>query len=303
MTESYGPVGSDTESRNGVIDRLKKHLAAGRRLSPKYSMLADYILQHPDEGAFSTAAELAQAANVSEATVIRFANALSYDSYGDFRRDFQRWMTDELTTIHRMQDSVAEPSRDDLLSQVLYAEIQNLEKTLGSVSQHDLELAANLMLDADELFVVGLRASAGLARYLAYEAAEIVPRVNALTTGGLDSIASVASCTSGLLIAFGFPRYPRETIEIIQAARQAGLSTIAITDSFTSPLAERSDLVLFTAGGSNGPVDLYSAPMAVASCIVLQAARTDQDRTLQGLANFERVAERVNLYWPTSTEQ
>lgn len=298
-TNPPDPTTARSGPTNAVIERLKDHLAAGNRLSPKYEALADYILRHPDEGAFRTASALAEAADVSEATVIRFANALAYESYSDFKRDFQRWISDELTTIHRMRESIGDPTRDDSLSRVLRSEAQNLEQTLASVSSQDIELAANLILEADELFVVGLRASACLARYLAYEAAEIVPRATAITSGGMDVLASIASRAKGLMVAFGFPRYPRETIEIMDGARSAGLATIAITDSFTSPLADRSDLVIFTPVTSSGPVDLYAGPQAVAAAIVLEAARADQDRALEGLARFERLADRVGLFWPS----
>jgi DNA-binding MurR/RpiR family transcriptional regulator len=285
---------------NAVIQRLKKHIADGNRLSPKYGALADYILHHPDEGAFRTAIELAKAADVSEATVIRFANALSYASYADFRRDFQRWMTDELTTIHRMRDTIEEPARKDSLGSVVGLEVENLQRALSGVSPDDIQLTARLMLEADELFVVGLRASASLARYLAYEAAEVVPRVTPITSGGMDVLASIVTQPSGLMIAFGFPRYPRETVEIMDAGRKAGLSIVSITDSFNSPLTERSDVALLTPVTSKGPVDLYCAPLAIATSIMIEAVSIGQDRALEGLSRFERIAEDIGLYWPTS---
>lgn len=287
-----------TGSTNEALARLKDHLAVGKRLSPKYGALADYILRHPNDVAFSTAAELAEAAKVSEATVIRFGNALGYESYTDFRRDFQKWVNDELSTIHRMQDSLGKLAGENALVDVVRGEIANLEQTLASVSLEEVQLVANLMLDAERIFVVGLRASTGLARYLAYEASAVVPSVSAVTSGGTDVLAEISSCTSGLVVAFGFPRYPRETVEILEAARVNRLSTVSITDSFSSPLVERSDLVLLAQRTSVGPVDLFAGPLAVASAIVVEATRSDQDRSLESLARFERVADRVGLYWP-----
>ena len=46
-------------------------IADGHKLSPLYRALADFALSHPDELAFSTAAELARRVGASEATVIR----------------------------------------------------------------------------------------------------------------------------------------------------------------------------------------------------------------------------------------
>lgn len=277
--------------------RLKRRITYGKRLSPKYGELADYILRHPRDVAFSTAAELAEAAKVSEATVIRFGNAMGYESYADFRRDFQKWINDELTTIHRMRDSLDRKAGENTLADVVREEIANLEQTLTGVSVEEVRLVANLMLNAERVYVVGLRASSGLARYLAYEASAVVPGVSAITTGGSDVLTEISSCERGLVVVFGFPRYPQETVEIIDAARRAKLATVAITDSVSSPLVERSDVVLYAHHRSMGPVDLFAGPFAVASAVVLEAARGDQDRSLQNLARFERAADAVGLYW------
>ena len=52
------------------------------------------------------------------------------------------------------------------------------------------------------------------------------------------------------LLAFVLPRYPRETLDALREARDAGLTVVAITDSPVSPAAEHADVVLPAAVGA-----------------------------------------------------
>jgi DNA-binding MurR/RpiR family transcriptional regulator len=282
-----------------VLRRIREQVEGGRRLPPKYGALADYILYHPDEVAFLTAAELGRAAGVSEATVVRFATSLSYSGYPEFQRQFQRMLADELTTIRRLRDEQAhrpaEPEAPGAI--IVEAERANLQRALGQVSAGDIQRVVRLLLAAPVIYVVGLRASACLAAYFSYQMGEIAGGVVPITRGGTDSLQLLEPAPDGVVVAFAFPRYPRETIEIVDAARELGLQVIGITDSFTSPLAERASTVLLAPISSPSFVDLYAAPMALAATLVLEASRADQERALSRLARFESFAQRARIFW------
>ena len=79
---------------NDHPSRLTKKgiLAQHPALTPKARILADYIVNHPRKAVFMTTKELAQACQVSEATVVRFVSQLGYEGYGAFQqalRDFE----------------------------------------------------------------------------------------------------------------------------------------------------------------------------------------------------------------------
>ena len=58
-----------------ILERIQQE---EDRLSIQQKRVAQYILQDCGEAAFMTAAKLAEASGVSEATVIRFANRMGY---------------------------------------------------------------------------------------------------------------------------------------------------------------------------------------------------------------------------------
>ena len=59
------------------------------RLSKGQKEIAEYMINHYDKAAFLTAASLGKILNVSESTVVRFANALNYSGYKDLQRELQ----------------------------------------------------------------------------------------------------------------------------------------------------------------------------------------------------------------------
>ena len=227
---------TNPSASNEALARLRQQLAAGRALSPKYAALADFVLREPDRVAFMTAVELARAAAVSEATVIRFAVSLSFSGYPEFQREFQRVLQAELTMVRRLQHALGADDADPE-GTIAGRELANIGATFDALDPADVRAVAQLLLAAPALRVVGLRASVCLADYVAYQLAQILPDVRPVTSGGSDAIEQLLAAPAAVVVAFAFPRYPRETVELVRAARDAGRTVVAITDGFGSPTA------------------------------------------------------------------
>ena len=58
-------------------------------MSKTQKKIADYILEHQVAVSFYTVGKLAKEANVSEASVVRFANFLGYDGYSSLQKQMQ----------------------------------------------------------------------------------------------------------------------------------------------------------------------------------------------------------------------
>ena len=67
-----------------LIQRISDQHTA---LTPKARILGDYITANPRKAVFMTTKELAEACNVSEATVVRFVSQLGFHRYGEFQQN------------------------------------------------------------------------------------------------------------------------------------------------------------------------------------------------------------------------
>ncbi|BCL15976.1 MurR/RpiR family transcriptional regulator [Micromonospora sagamiensis] len=271
-------------------DRLLD-LFHGARLTPTQRRIAHCLVQHAGSVAYLSAAEVAELAGVSQPSVTRFAVALGHDGYPALRRRLR-----ELTGT-----GVTGPSAgENELQRAVRAEIANLDRLAGQLADRERIASAGALLAASRpLPVLGLRAAAPLAAYFAYFAAKVHPDVRVVDTGGsllADRLEQAAVAGADALLAFVLPRYPRETLDALRAAREAGLRVVAITDSPVSPATEYAELVLPAAVGTDLVFDLHTAPMALAMVVlqaICDAAPTDTQARLEA---FEASAARRQLF-------
>ncbi|WP_422771172.1 MurR/RpiR family transcriptional regulator [Plantactinospora sp. WMMC1484] len=269
-------------------------LFQGIRLTPTQRRIAHSLVQHAASAAYLSAAEVAELAKVSQPSVTRFAMALGYDGYPALRRRLR-----EIAASGYGRPDLAAPTGNEM-QRAIRAEADNLDRLAEQLADRDGVTAAGTMLAGSRpLVVLGLRAAAPLAGYFAYFAAKVHPDVRVLDSGGTlltDRLEQARAAGAGALLGIVLPRYPRESLDALRDAREAGMSVVVITDSAVSPAAEYADIVLPAAVGAQLVFDLHAAPMAL-SMVLLQAicdaAPADAQRRLE---EFEQSAARRQLF-------
>ena len=76
------------------------------RLTPAQHRIMRYIMDNYEEAVFLTASQLAQRAKVSEATVVRLAQALGFDGYPGMQKKFREGFRHRLSTVTRLEHTV-----------------------------------------------------------------------------------------------------------------------------------------------------------------------------------------------------
>ncbi len=130
-------------------------------LSPGYRRIADFLLTHYQDAAFMTAAEVARAAVVDTALVVRFAQRLGYPGYPELIDDVQEDVKRDLRTVYEPPEGDDTPGQ--VLRRALMKDRNNLEYMQLHLDVETLDVVVETMLDASRLFVVG----EGNANYLA----------------------------------------------------------------------------------------------------------------------------------------
>lgn len=278
------------ESGAAPTDRLLD-LFHGVRLTPTQRRIAHCLVQQAGAAAYLSAAEVAELAGVSQPSVTRFAMALGHDGYPALRRRLR-----ELGATR----GAAPADGDNPLQRAVRAELGNLDRLAGQLADDGRIAEVGRLLAASRpLPVLGLRAAAPLAAYFAYFAAKVHPDVRVLDDGGsllTDRLEQAATAGATALLAFVLPRYPRETLDALREARDAGLAVVAITDSPVSPATEHAEVVLPAAVGTDLVFDLHTAPMTLAMVVlqaICDAAPADTQARLEA---FESSAARRQLF-------
>ncbi|MEU8068211.1 MurR/RpiR family transcriptional regulator [Micromonospora sp. NPDC049151] len=277
------------ESGAATPDRLLD-LFHGVRLTPTQRRIAHCLVRHAGAAAYLSAAEVAELAGVSQPSVTRFAMALGHDGYPALRRRLR-----ELTVTEP-----AAPTTGNALQRAVHAERDNLDRLAAQLADADrVAEVGRLLAVSRPLPVLGLRAAAPLAAYFAYFAAKVHPDVRVLDDGGsmlVDRLDQAVAAGATALLAFVLPRYPRETLDALREARDAGLTVVAITDSPVSPATEYAQVVLPAAVGADLVFDLHTAPMTLAMVVLQAICDAAPAETQNRLEAFESSAARRQLF-------
>lgn len=274
--------GAEIERLPGLFDR--------RRLSPTQRRVARYVADHLREAPFLSSVELAARVGVSQPTVTRLAVALGYGGYAEFQRDLRRMVF----------SSGEERARGNKFQAAVDDEISNLRALRRFLEDEELVAGLGRRLAASEpLVVIGLRASAPLAAYFGYFAERIHPDVRTITEGGsvgMDRLVHARRSGARRALCFVLPRYPRETLEMMDYAGRLGIRLAAITDRDSGPIARLSEVVLPAGVGSRLVFDSQTAAMALSTALLEALSDAAPERAQASLEDFEHRAATLGWF-------
>jgi len=222
-----------------VLDRIRDREP---ELTESERVLARWLQRNPDPLAFKPAGFIAQQCNVSESTVVRFARKLGYESYPDMQNHVQTSVQEQLSLRQKLQKSMATTTSDRVLDRVLLGDIENLKHSLQTVQPAQFQEAVQRLATADQVGVVGLRASAGAANYLHFTLNLIRPRVRGVVTGSGDVLDSLLDFgPNDVVVAISLAQPAKRTIEAAAYCMDRHIPMVGITDWHYAPLTGYCD--------------------------------------------------------------
>ena len=274
-------------------------------LTPAQRRIMQYIVDHYDEAIFLTASQLAGKAGVSEATVVRLAQALGFDGYPGMQRKFRQGLQDRLSTVTRLEHTVDHVGKTgDVVVKVLQEDIHNLSQTLKNISLDIFERAVADLQSAKRIYVVGLRGAHApaltLATYLGFlgkEAHLLVPGHGEMW----DIVQGLGR--SDLVVGISFPRYTQVTLEVLQHARKKRARVGAITDSPLSPLARHAHWVLTATCRLDSYIESFTAATSLVNALLTAMSIREPEKTLRILRQREALWEEKEVYLSTSGDR
>jgi len=257
-----------------------------------------YIVDNYEEAIFLTASQLAQSVGVSEATVVRLAQALGFDGYPGMQSKFREGLQDRLSTVTRLEHTVDHVRQvGDVVVKVLQEDIQNLSQTLRNLPIEVFEQAVTDIEKAKRIFVVGLRGAhapaltlATYLRFLGKQAQLLMPG-----HGELWDILQGLQKTD-LVIGISLPRYTSVTVEVLEHARRQRARVGAITDSPLSPLARHAHWVLTARCRLDSFIESFTAATSLINALLTAMSIQKPGKTLRILREREALWEEKGVY-------
>ncbi len=267
-------------------------------LSKGHKKIADYITKNYDKAAFMTAAKLGKKVGVSESTVVRFATELGYDGYPELQKNLQEVVKNRLTSVQRMEVTGTNVSDGDILEHSFASDIETIKATREQTSREAFNASVEAINKARHIYVLGVRSSASLASFAAFYLNFVYDHVTLIEpTGTGESFEQAFRINSeDVCIAISFPRYSKQTINMLQFISDRGATIISVTDSENSPIAQFATHLLLARSNMVSFVDSLVAPLSLINALIAAAAKGKSEEVYNNLNILENIWDEYQIY-------
>lgn len=273
-------------------------------LSKGHRRIATYIIEHYDKAAYMTAAKLGVQVGISESTVVRFADELGFDGYPALQHSLQEIVRNKLTTLQRMEITSDRIGNNDILDKVVQSDIEKIRSTLDRINHDHFNTAIDAIVNAENIYILGMRSSSSLASFMAFYFNLIFDNARCVNmSGGSETLEQVMRISNkDVLIAISFPRYSKRSINAVKYAKSQGTHVVAITDSNISPIATYADSLLLAESDMASFVDSLVAPLSIINAIIVATGMKKKEEVANTFTKLEEIWEKYEVYQKISEE-
>ncbi|OBU15739.1 MurR/RpiR family transcriptional regulator [Photobacterium aquimaris] len=244
-------------------------------LTPSARRIADYVLAQPQYVTELSIAELAQQANVGEASIIRFCRGLHFKGFQDLKMKLAIEVATPHDTEKHMLDTELTPEDNaEHIGRKLQQTINNvLGETLNLLDFSELEAVARAFQQQQRIYFFGVGSSGITAEDAKNKLMRIGFDVDALTNNHFMYMKAALLTANDIAIGISHSGTSKETIKALALAKECGAITVALTHNPLSPLAELSDYVLIN-GNRQGQLQGDSIGTKITQLFVLDILYT-----------------------------
>lgn len=256
------------EKQYDILNRIKERYD---KMSKSHKAIANYILEHYDQAVFMTAAKLGAVLGISESTVVRFASGIGYEGYPEFQKALEECVRGKLSSVQRIDAKYGRSTQSEILTSVLTSDIEKIQDTIRNLDPAAFETAVSTILEADTIYIMGLRSNEPLAAFLHFYLNMIRGNVRLLNTTSVSETFEqmIRIGERDCFIGISFPRYSMRTLKAMEFANDRNAKVIAITDSIHSPMNLYSSCNLLARSDMVSIVDSLVAPLSVINALVV----------------------------------
>ena len=245
-----------------------------------------------------TAAKLAKAVGVSEATVVRFAYALDYEGYPEFQEALAEWVKNKLNSVQTIGAKYGNSTQSGILTSVLSSDIQKIEDTIEHADPQAFEAAVDIILNAKHIYIIGLRSCKPLAEFLRFYLNMIRGDVYLLdSTSTSETFEQMLRINEkDAVIGISFPRYSMRTLKAMEMANDKNAKVITITDTIHSPMCLYSSCNLLARSDMVSIVDSLVAPLSLINALVVALCLKKPEEVRKNLESLEYAWDNYQVY-------
>jgi len=254
--------------------------------------IAEAVVDDPEQFISHSIAELAELYGVSPGSIVIFCKSLGLRGFPALKIALARELSEPVFPSRQGNKKAAD--LPEIVDGVFAQHVESLRQTLKLNTPESINAAVRVLLKTRCIVLFSIGLSFPVAHSL-YARLRFIGLPAFIEFDSHLQIAAAAELNGGDVgLAVSASGSTRETVECLRLAKQRGATTICITNSIGSPVAQTSDIALYAAPSA---VKYFQAPLASR---VTQLALADvllvllgQRRRRQALAHIRRAEESL----------
>lgn len=278
-----------------ISERLTKALPT---LPKKLGIAARYALDCPERIALDSMRTVATSCNIASPTMLRLARVLGYNSYEDFRAEFQKNFVAQGfgTRADALKSAATLGEGDQLIDRIAQAAERNTAHTIQLLDRSIVEEFAQSVKRSRRTYILGTGPSMHwMAAMMASVGEMALPGMRSNQLGLPTSLETIASIDShDTILVMSISPYSKNSVDAAAFAKARKAKVYALTDKRSSPLVEHADHVFFTP--TESPHYYPSVVSTVLMIEILLSAAVAASDTLDRIKQIELVQNKSGAY-------
>ena len=267
---------------HGISQRIKERF---HTLTLTMQQVAKYIIYNTENLNNISAREIAEETNVSTATVIRTVKALGYDDYHSFKIDISNLLSDDKRALRNFINTTT-LVEDDWLNKHFEQESENILRSSDKISPTEVDLAAELLLNANHIYTAGWRLGRSVSNHLQFTLKYMLGNATNIPQGLAPDYATYFK-KGDVLVVTSFPRYDSTILKLCKIAKEKGVYVISITDKDNTSVRRLSNINFEVSTTSYGFLDSYTAAVSVSNAMIKSLTMLGDERIKENIESIE----------------
>jgi RpiR family carbohydrate utilization transcriptional regulator len=262
-----------------ILDRISVIRAD---LAPTAGRIADFIAENAADVVHMSVTEVAERSGASEGSVVGLCQQLGARGFQQIKMALARDLVQPVQFIH--EDLLPEDGLAEVVSKIFGGGLQALQDTRNALDLNALGRAVGAIRKAKRVEVFGIGSAAPIAEDANYRLLRIGINARASVDSHVQAITASLCDPEVAVITISHSGSTIETLTATKLAKEAGATTIAVTNFGRSPLLAHVDIVLHTLARETQfrteAMTSRIAQLAVIDTLIAALALADYDRSV-----------------------
>ncbi len=269
-------------------------------LAPAEQRIARFFVDQKQAALLNSAAQIAQLAGTSDATVVRTARNLGFESLSTLRAALLEELTGTPSPGTRLQRTLAETGgqSSDALHHVIGMHEQALEVLRCKEFAVSFERCIDILAKAARRHVFGIGPSGAMADYASLQFNRIGLPSSALSASGIalaDRMLWISKGDAVLVMAYA-PLY-REVEVLLDHAGKHGVPVILISDDLGPLTTDKVAEVLPVPRGNAGHLAMHAGTLVLIESLIVALAAKAKDSAINSLDQLSQLRGAIDKTW------